>query len=180
MRNVLKSIQTPADHRPPPDFRTAQGNGKPAHVPLSASQGLHCCHPIPDSIPGSNFTSLESLCNCSKGSWLRASSALPTYSADPMQVAPPWPSSSPLSPRKVGISVHLTGWYRAEMDTCPSGEDQTVLRSRPRRESPLSSIGSLGKNSCVYTFTGMTHFSLTVLKLGTLSYQGTELVVVFL
>lgn len=177
MRNVLKSIRTPADHRSPPDFRIAQGNGKPAHVPLSASQGPHCCHPIPDPIPGSNFTSLESLCNCSKGSWLRASGSLPAYSADPMQVAPPWPSSSPFSPRKVGTSVHLTGCYRGEMDTCPSGVGgQTVLRCRPWRESPLSSVESLGRNSSE-RFTGMTHFSLTALKLGSLSYQGAELVV---
>ena len=102
---------------PPPEFRIAQGNGKPSHVPL-CFLGTTLLTPVPDPCQ-------ESLCNCIKVSWL------PPRSADPMQDAPPWPSFSLFSPRKAGTAVDLTDWNSGEMDTCPSREGQTMERVNP-------------------------------------------------
>jgi hypothetical protein len=112
---------------PPPEFRIAQGNGKPSHVPL-CFLGTTLLTPVPDPCQ-------ESLCNCIKVSWL------PPRSADPMQDAPPWPSFSLFSPRKAGTAVDLTVWNSGEMDTCPSREDKTVLRCRLKGVTPFQCLG---------------------------------------
>lgn len=122
MRNVLGSIQTPADHLQNSELP----KGQPCHIPLSASQGPHHCPPIPDPIPGSSFISLESLCDGLKGSWLRAGSSLPPKSADLMQDALPWPSFSPFPPRETNhlrASHWLVRWRDGHVPFC--GESQS-------------------------------------------------------